>query len=77
MNRVLCIDTPRSIAHGTDCLPIVKVGELYHINCDCYDDGKFYELVEHLGYSYASRCFAPCSNIDETELIRERQTETA
>lgn len=74
MNKLLCIDTPK-VTELVDCDPIVIVGQIYHLNEDVYGDGSFYELIEHLGYCYASRCFAPCSDIDETELIRERKTE--
>lgn len=78
MSRVLCIDTPKTIDPNAGANPIVKVGHIYHLNTpDCYGDGLQCELVEHIGYAYATRCFAPCSDIDETELIRERQTQHA
>ena len=71
---LLCIDTPKTFEQGIDTVPIVKVGHKYHVN-DNSDIG--YELIEHLGYIYAFRLFIPLSEIDERELLHNRQTELA
>lgn len=41
------------------------------------DDGTYYGLVEHPDGFYLSNNFAPCSDIDETEMIRDYKMQTA
>ena len=74
-NRLLCIELPKTVDKNAGAMPIIKVGDVYHLNQDCYGDGMFYELVEHIGYAYASRCFIPCSDIDETTFERYKKPE--
>lgn len=72
--KVVCIDTPKTVEPNIGADSIVIIGQRYTVN----DETEYaYELVEHLGYGYAKRCFAPCSDIDETELLQQRQTQYA
>ena len=74
--RVICIQD----THNGKKLQL-EVGIFYTASqCPVYPEN--YDLAELPTYcgmpaSYKKYLFAPCSDIDETELIRERQTETA
>lgn len=72
--RVLCIDQRQGPIKT--CWHVVE-GEIYTVSEEYVQfDGVFYGLIEdpdHILYSWSADRFIPLSNIDETELIKERQ----
>ena len=75
--RVLCIDED---AWPDDSLPfddngLVKNGNVYNvIEVALHDDGFiWYMVAEDMGCWYWENCFARCSEIDETEMVRENE----
>ncbi len=74
--KVICIQD----THNGKKL-LLEVGSIYTASqCPVYPDN--YDLAELPTYmgrpaSYWKHFFAPCSNIDETELIRERQKQSS
>lgn len=71
--RVLCInDKP---APGKLNAPwVIKFGETYDvINEFKVNDRDYYELSVQPEVGYWINHFAPCSSIDETELVSERE----
>lgn len=73
--RVMCInDNVESLRRCKKS--ILVFGEIYNvIDYTKDEEGEFYELAEDKGYEYRTDAFAPISEIDETELIKERQSE--
>lgn len=80
MKKVICIQEARH-NHVTleEKESPVKVGQTYHILHEQTEFGKlYYALVEFgIDLGIAAECFAPCSDISETEFIREYKKETA
>lgn len=75
--KVICIDD--AIVTDSDKLPPLKVGKIYtvikettHLNMEFY---MFSELSV-IGYNcwYIKNNFIPLSTIDETELLKERES---
>jgi len=66
--RVICVD-----ASGNEH-SIVKEGETYNTirEVDIYGM-RWYELEEHPKWFYQKRQFIPCSEIDELELVNEKE----
>lgn len=59
-------------------MPKLKVGEIYTVIKETKESGfYFYLLSEHINpdfnYWYEKSCFIPLSDIDETELIKQRE----
>lgn len=85
--RVICIELMRVIC--IDATGIDKTCHQLEEGCSytVYQSELFPHGYRVIGYEksidgridvhYKKSHFAPCSNIDETEMIRERQTETA
>lgn len=87
--KVICIDgislgekpTPRSEQSGAASNEVIYEGETYTVIASEYHERLKivgYELLERRkGTYYNSKRFAPCSEIDETEMTREYQTQPA
>lgn len=86
--KVICIDDSNNEKGFDDYSGSwwVKVGNYYTVvkeTIGVYEDGRqelCYELLEdpdHEDYAWPQRKFASVSSIDETEMIREYQTEKA
>jgi len=79
--KVICIEggkISRQIIVGGEVYP--KEGEVYtayqhHFHDDCYDLEEMPPNVNGKRVGYQKRRFAPLSNIDEMELLEERQEE--
>lgn len=59
-------------------MPKLKVGEIYTVIKETNQNGfSFYLLGEYIdtnfNYWYEQSCFIPLSDIDETELIKQRE----
>lgn len=80
--RVICIEGVKKGTISSDGTPIVKneeiyEGEIYSVSGEYkYNGEEFYFLRERNPFlAYKKRRFAPLSDIDETELIKERELE--
>ena len=72
--KVICIDDngypDGLIPEFTDNK--VKFGGIYNvIDTVTHSNDVWYELKEDIGFWYWANCFAPLSNIDETEMKRQ------
>lgn len=76
--RVICIDDdawPPNMPYEAED-GILKNGETYNVVDVFFDEGYiWYELENDLGSGYWENCFARTSEIDEKELLKERQKE--
>lgn len=71
--KVICIKEPTKFEPHFK--PIVSVGSPYQVK-EIQQDKQgnlFYELQEHEGVVYLSSLFARVSDIDETDLVKQRQ----
>lgn len=79
MQKYMCIESPLHWAESAASrgLTYPVVGEIVTSirleTCACGCGEYMLFLVEHKPYGYAVQCFAPLSDIDETELIAERE----
>ena len=66
--KVICIDS-----YGNKN-SIVEIGETYNVigEVNLYSI-EWYELQEHPKWFYQKRQFIPCSDIDETQLVNEKE----
>lgn len=66
--KVICIGLPKTIRPGL--VSVLRVLGIYHVNrVNAYQ----YELSEDMGNGYDKSLFILLSNIDETELVNERE----
>ena len=78
--KVICINKDTPARNHPDLIKAVKkivVGEIYNV---VVDESRGYELAEFphpLQILWSKENFIPLSNIDETELITERQLTVA
>lgn len=77
--RVICIDSeawPKNFSPAQYDDNTIQTGNSYNVCDSAIRVGHlFYELREDMGYWYYSGCFAPTSNINELELLEQRQTQ--
>ena len=73
--KVICIDAeayPDNLEYETDDLLVE--GETYEVIDVYLDEGYiFFELDINEGFGYWENCFARCSNVDETETIKQQE----
>jgi hypothetical protein len=80
--KVMCIKLPKSISPACKGKVNIKIGVVYTVLRDLPEfltpncSGPCYELAEDRGYAHVKTLFAPISDIDETEMIREYKTQT-
>lgn len=79
--KVMCIDTGTTINMNREIIKDQRLalGKIYHPMYTEEIFGFLMYALEEFGSSklFSVQLFAPLSSIDETELIKERQLETA
>lgn len=77
--KVICIDTdawPPNLSYEPEIVDNIKLGETYTVTNVVFADGYIWYYIDNDDSgAYWENCFARCSDIDEKELIKERQTE--
>jgi hypothetical protein len=74
--RVICVNEDAFPQNATvaNSNGVVKNGEVYDVINVYFNEGYiWYVLSVDPDYGYWENCFARCSDIDETELIKERE----
>lgn len=73
--KVVCINTGHPGQYAPDEIPCkVKEGQVYEVVDSEYEGGyEWYELSFDIGTWYIAEMFIPLSDIDETELVNERE----
>lgn len=79
--KVMCINDTIHEMTGNKFMPKLRIGETYTVVDETeYRGHFFYLLLEFIDpnfkYWYEKEQFIPLSNIDETELIKERELVT-
>lgn len=72
--KVMCIAECPELAKHDECEYKIQVGEIYTVvdeEISCNE--RWYELSHHIGVVYLARLFAPLSDIDETELVNNKE----
>jgi len=79
--KVICIDD-KPHSNSNKWIQLLKEGETYHVRKEVIADGAdgneqvAYDLVEFgFPYAFGKNRFIPLSNIDEMELLEQRQNE--
>jgi hypothetical protein len=77
--KVICIEEPKTkFSHKTGLPFVVRVGSVYTVaECLTLGDVPGYRLKEDMIHTYAAKWFEPLSEIDETEMERNYNKETA
>ncbi len=79
--KVMCIKEDTNTVTGTSCDTLLKVGEVYNVDfIETWKNERWYNLAEIKFYkgeltSFWEGLFAPLSDIDETEFIRNKKEE--
>lgn len=72
--KVMCIKDVWLIEPGIEHIPHPKCGDIDIVVDEFWRRGKlYYELDRLLGFGCAVENFIPISDIDETELVKERE----
>lgn len=74
--KVICTNATNFPENATesDSKGVIKNGEIYEVINVFFDEGYiWYVLSVDPDYGYWENCFARCSDIDETELIKQRE----
>lgn len=74
--KVMCIKEPgNKLGYYTNKPYVIRTGSIYTVLDFVKDEhgADGYRLVEDIEHTYNANLFAPCSEIDELELVNEKQ----